>query len=141
MKARHPLKPTGPRSWPTRRGNGCARNPRRTARSSPPSTAITWISSTWGQTGKELSMRFAIVLVAASLLAATADDEALFRTQREARLKAPDGWLAVAGLFWLHEGANVVGSDAKSDVVLPAGAPVRAAVLRVTGGKVTLEPE
>ena len=87
-------------------------------------------------------MRFALVFATASLLAATwLDDVNSFRTQREARLKAPDGWLAVAGLFWLHEGANPVGSDAKSDVVLPAGTPARTAILRVTAGKVTLEPE
>ena len=87
-------------------------------------------------------MRFALVFATASLLAATwLDDVNSFRTQREARLKAPDGWLAVAGLFWLHEGANTVGSDAKSDVVLPAGTPARTAILRVAAGKVTLEPE
>ena len=87
-------------------------------------------------------MRFALVFATASLLAATwLDDVNSFRAQREARLKAPDGWLAVAGLFWLHEGANTVGSDAKSDVVLPAGTPARTAILRVAAGKVTLEPE
>jgi uncharacterized protein (DUF1684 family) len=29
-----------------------------------------------------------------------------WRAEREASLKAPDGWLAVAGLFWLQEGEN-----------------------------------
>src|ERR1700733_10094317 len=66
--------------------------------------------------------------------------EADFRTQREASLTKPDGWLAVAGLFWLHDGAMTLGSDPQSDVVLPATAPRRAGVLRMQGGVVKLEP-
>src|SRR6185437_908613 len=66
--------------------------------------------------------------------------EADFRSEREANLKKPDGWLSVAGLFWLHDGAMTLGSDPQSDVVLPAGAPRKAGVLRMQGGVVTLEP-
>jgi uncharacterized protein len=66
--------------------------------------------------------------------------EADFRTQREQSLTKPDGWLAVAGLFWLHDGAMTLGSDPQSDVVLPASAPRRAGVLRMQSGVVTFEP-
>ena len=31
---------------------------------------------------------------------------AAWHAKREASLKAEDGWLSLAGLFWLHEGAN-----------------------------------
>jgi uncharacterized protein (DUF1684 family) len=91
-------------------------------------------------------MRFALLWITGSLLAATAgssfsDESNRWRAQREATLKAPNGWLSMAGLFWLHDGANVVGSDEKSEVVLPSGTPARAAILRVAAGKVTLEPE
>jgi uncharacterized protein (DUF1684 family) len=50
-----------------------------------------------------------------------------WRADYEAKLKAPDGWLSVAGLSWLHEGAN--------DVVLPQ----KAIVLRLQAGKVIFE--
>ncbi len=40
--------------------------------------------------------------------------------QREAALKAGDGWLSVTGLFWLHEGANSFGPGAGHDIELPA---------------------
>jgi uncharacterized protein (DUF1684 family) len=63
-----------------------------------------------------------------------------WRADYEAGLKSPDGWLSVAGLFWLREGANKVGSDAQSDVVLPAGTPAHAGVLRLESGAVTFEP-
>src|SRR5664280_2147057 len=53
---------------------------------------------------------------------------------REAALKADGGWLTVTGLFWLKEGANRVGSDPSSDVVLPAGAPANLGVVRVETG-------
>lgn len=85
-------------------------------------------------------MRFTILFAAGTLLAAAAatpyaDETAQWRAAYEASLKAPDGWLSVAGLFWLHEGDNVLGSDAQSDVVLPAGGPKRVGVLRFVGGE------
>src|SRR2546426_11353019 len=50
-----------------------------------------------------------------------------WREQREARLKAEDGWLAVAGLFWLDEGANRFGSGPGNSIALPANAAPPAA--------------
>jgi len=44
-----------------------------------------------------------------------------WRAARVARLTAPDGWLSLIGLEWLHEGANRVGSAAGNDIVLKAG--------------------
>ncbi|MDQ6701511.1 MAG: DUF1684 domain-containing protein [Acidobacteriota bacterium] len=70
--------------------------------------------------------------LAASLLAASGDYPAAmgkWRQEYEARLKADDGWLSVAGLFWLHEGSNRVGSDPASDIVLPKSAPRNAGVI------------
>jgi len=58
-----------------------------------------------------------------------------WRRARETRLKAEDGWLTVAGLFWLHEGANRFGADASNDIVLPDG-PGKAGVFELNGGKV-----
>lgn len=66
-----------------------------------------------------------------------------WREQRAARLQAEDGWLAVAGLFWLKEGANRFGTDPSNDIVLPPGsAPARAGVFALLEGKtaVRLEP-
>lgn len=62
-----------------------------------------------------------------------------WRADYEAGLRAPDGWLSVAGLFWLHEGDNLVGSDPQSEIVLPARAPKHAGVLKFAAGKVTYE--
>jgi uncharacterized protein (DUF1684 family) len=62
-----------------------------------------------------------------------------WRTQRETRLRAEGGWLALAGLFWLKEGANSFGAGPGNDVVLPAGAaPARAGVFERQGGRVTV---
>lgn len=44
-----------------------------------------------------------------------------WRAEREARLRAEDGWLSLAGLFWLEPGQNRVGSDPSSPVRLPGG--------------------
>ncbi len=69
-------------------------------------------------------MRISIPLVAVSLLAASNGDYAAsvakWRQDYETRLRAEDGWLAVAGLFWLHEGSNGI-ALAKSTVEFHSG--------------------
>jgi uncharacterized protein (DUF1684 family) len=41
-----------------------------------------------------------------------------WRASYEASLKAPDGWLSVAGLSWLHEGENTVDLPNQKEIVL-----------------------
>jgi uncharacterized protein (DUF1684 family) len=74
-------------------------------------------------------------------------DENLYRQEierwRGERLKSLTGegsWLTLAGLFWLKEGENRMGSDPASDIVLPEGkAPARAGSLWLERGAVRLE--
>lgn len=80
-----------------------------------------------------------MALLAASLTDYRSSIET-WRMHYEESLKAPQGWLSVAGLFWLHEGENRAGSDPQSDIVLPESNPRRAAVLWFRGGKVRLQP-
>jgi uncharacterized protein (DUF1684 family) len=69
-------------------------------------------------------------------------DVEAYRRARVARLTAERGWLTLIGKVWLGEGRHTVGSDARSDVVLPvARAPARLGTLTVAGGKVRLEVE
>lgn len=65
-----------------------------------------------------------------------------WRADREAALKKPQGWLSVAGLFWLAEGNNTVGTSAGTKVVLPAssGAPSGTGVITMTGKKISIKP-
>ena len=64
-----------------------------------------------------------------------------WRRAREADLKKEDGYLAVAGLYFLHTGSNTVGSDANADVALPAdAAPAAAGRIVVSGGAVEYHP-
>ena len=65
---------------------------------------------------------------------------AKWREQREAKLKADDGWLTVVGLHWLHEGVNTVGSDPKSDAPLPASMPARVGTITLSNKKVHFKP-
>ena len=46
-----------------------------------------------------------------------------WRAERLKSLKSPDGWLNLAGLYWLDPGKNTVGSDSSNDVVFPDKAP------------------
>jgi uncharacterized protein len=86
----------------------------------------------------------AALSVAGSVADATADDAyraeiEAWRQRREASLKAEGGWLSVAGLYWLKDGANRFGTDPKGDIVLPAGsAPARAGVFELAAGRTTV---
>lgn len=64
-----------------------------------------------------------------------------YRRERIAELTAPNGWLAVRGLFWLHEGPNTSGSDPASEIKLPQRAPKRLGVFTLAAGKVTFAPD
>ena len=75
--------------------------------------------------------------------AAEAKDEAYrarvqrWRETREAGLKAERGWLSVAGLFWLKEGANRLGPGPGHTIALPADVAATG-VVELAAGKVTV---
>jgi uncharacterized protein (DUF1684 family) len=84
--------------------------------------------------------RLLLVLLPAVALAAVSafqGEIAEWRRAREASLKADGGWLTVAGLFWLHDGANSFGKDASNAIALPDG-PARAGTFELHDGKVTV---
>lgn len=57
-----------------------------------------------------------------------------WRAKRTESLRRADGWLTLAGLFWLKEGENRVGSDPSNRVLLPAAAPKFLGVILVSRG-------
>jgi uncharacterized protein (DUF1684 family) len=69
------------------------------------------------------------------------DDILAWREAQEAELKKDIGWLTLAGLHWLKEGENRVGSDPSLDVVLPAGVPSRLGTLTLSGASLSLKTE
>ena len=79
-------------------------------------------------------------LVMAATQAAYQQEIAHWRAEREAKLKADDGWLTVVGLNWLHEGVNTVGSDPKADAPLPGSLPARVGTITLAKGKVHFKP-
>ena len=84
-----------------------------------------------------------LAFAAVSLFAADSgyrQEIAQWRTEREAKLKADDGWLTVVGLHWLHEGVNTVGSDPNADAPLPASLPSRVGTITLSKGKVHFKP-
>jgi len=65
-----------------------------------------------------------------------------WRADRVASLKGPDGWLNLAGLYWLKGGANSFGAAAGNDLVAPEGsAPPRLGDFVVDNGMVTFKTE
>jgi uncharacterized protein (DUF1684 family) len=57
-----------------------------------------------------------------------------FRADRETALKADNGWLTVAGLHFLNQGENRVGSDPSNDIVLDfPSVPKHAGVITLNG--------
>ena len=64
-----------------------------------------------------------------------------WRVEREATLKKPEGWLSVAGLFWLSEGENTLGAQAGSKILLPtaSGAAMQVGAIFVNKRKVAIK--
>ncbi len=51
------------------------------------------------------------------------EDLQKWKEQRLQRLKSENGWLNLAGLYWLKEGENTFGSDSSNSIVFPPEAP------------------
>jgi uncharacterized protein (DUF1684 family) len=80
----------------------------------------------------------ALLLALLPALAFTADtpyEETIraWQKKRVESLKSEDGWLNLAGLFWLKDGDNTLGSSDKNNVVFPADHS------KASLGKLTLE--
>ena len=59
--------------------------------------------------------------------------------KRVERLKSKNGWLNLAGLFWLQEGENSFGSDPSNDIVFPEKAPGYCGNLTLSEGELVLD--
>ena len=81
----------------------------------------------------------ALFFAGIAMAATTAYQDSIleWRKSRDTALRAPDGWTSLAGLFWLHEGANSFGADPASDVPLPAG-PAHVGTFELHGGKIAV---
>ena len=65
-----------------------------------------------------------------------------YRKARLARLTGERGWLTLIGKVWLGEGRHTLGTDVRSDIVLPDGrAPARLGTITVASGNVRLDVE
>jgi uncharacterized protein (DUF1684 family) len=70
------------------------------------------------------------------------DNEKNWRKDREVRLKAEDGWLNLAGLYWLNDGVYTFGTDPGMDIVLPVHSAVSfAGTLTVKGQVISYNME
>ena len=63
-----------------------------------------------------------------------------WRTKREASLTKPGGWLSVAGLYWVQEGSQTIGSAESCDIQFPSSAPAKVGTIELKNGVVTLHP-
>ena len=61
-----------------------------------------------------------------------------WRTDRETRLTAEDGWLTVAGLFFLTEGTSSFGTSPLNDFVLNSG-PEMAGFFTLRNGSISVQ--
>ena len=89
-----------------------------------------------------LGLPFSILLASSTALASdNAPDYAATiqqqRTEREAGLRKPGGWLSLIGLNWLSEGRNAIGSAKDNDIVLLKG-PSKLGVITLKDGKASI---
>ena len=60
-----------------------------------------------------------------------------WQQHRETGLRSEDGWLTLAGLFWLKPGNSSIGAGDTNDFLLPKDAPPQVGVLKLSGKVVT----
>ncbi|MCC6299196.1 MAG: DUF1684 domain-containing protein [Anaerolineales bacterium] len=63
-----------------------------------------------------------------------------WRAEKYEALTGENGWVALAGLYDLKEGRNLVGSTTMSEVVLPEHAPTYLGVVDVSGKTIRFQP-
>ena len=89
-----------------------------------------------------LMIVFTVMVLSVSVVAQQAYDYATlekFRVDREVALKQDTGWLTVAGLHFLNQGENRVGSDSSNDIVLDfPSVPKHLGVITVEGTNVSI---
>ncbi|MEP7137160.1 MAG: DUF1684 domain-containing protein [Chloroflexota bacterium] len=64
-----------------------------------------------------------------------------WREEVDTNLRRENGWLALAGLFWLRKGTNDIGSAPGSDILLPPRAPAKLGTFVFDGDSVILNVE
>jgi len=64
-----------------------------------------------------------------------------WRQEVDGNLRRENGWLALAGLFWLRNGTNEIGSAPGSDILLPSRAPAKLGTFVFDGTRVVLNVE
>jgi uncharacterized protein (DUF1684 family) len=64
-----------------------------------------------------------------------------WREEVDGNLRRENGWLALAGLFWLRKGSNDIGSAPDSDILLPPRAPAKLGTFAFDGAGVILNVE
>ncbi|MBE7535599.1 MAG: DUF1684 domain-containing protein [Anaerolineales bacterium] len=65
----------------------------------------------------------------------------MWREEMDDNLRRENGWLALAGLFWLRQGKNIVGSAPDADILLPKRAPAKLGVFEFDGSNVAIQIE
>ena len=64
------------------------------------------------------------------------DEFADWQKKRIERLKSKTGWVNLAGLYWLEEGENTIGSDSSNSIIFPKNAPAFIGKYLLEDGKV-----
>ncbi len=83
-----------------------------------------------------------VALFPAALCAADYADEIMaWREKRLKRLVAEEGFLSLAGLYWLREGDNSFGAAEDNALVFPAGAPAHIGRFALSAGIVSVQIE
>jgi len=100
--------------------------------------AKTWVQ--WRRSANLVGLLYCMFFAAVVYADETVylQDLAAWRTAHAQRLQREEGWLTVAGLYWLNDGENRIGTDPTNDMVLHAGsAPPHIGVFDFRQGIVT----
>lgn len=88
-----------------------------------------------------LTLSLGVIMLSLGSFATLSDDYEIWHQRRIESLKSEEGWLNLAGLYWLNEGDNTFGSNAANTLVFPEKAPKKLGILTLKDGKVAFKKQ
>jgi uncharacterized protein len=94
----------------------------------------------WGSLGQTCLLGKSVLVIIAAMSSHEYEEQLLqWREKKYDERVRENGWLALAGLFWLNEGRNLIGANPMCEVILPDRGPTFLGIIELKGKAARLQ--